>query len=89
MPNFSSFNNILGNTLAILGAATGLCGAIANATKHYHIGFGIWLFTNALLAAWALGASRSWWKCGLSTEALAVLYGAYEITSAVGFMETV
>jgi hypothetical protein len=45
----------------------------------------IWLLSNPLLLAWAIGAQKKWWGNGLGIGAIVGMYGVYTVVGFVSF----
>ncbi len=45
----------------------------------------IWLLSNPLLLAWAIGAQKKWWGNGLGIGAIVMMYLIYTITGILSF----
>jgi hypothetical protein len=80
--------NRIGATLAILAAVVSATGAfVNNVWLDPILAREIWLLSNPILFAWALGLRQEWWSDGLGPTAIALLYGFYTITGVLSFVD--
>jgi hypothetical protein len=78
---------IIGSVLAVSGAALTVIGTIVNSFWLDHItAMGIWMFSNPIMLAWAIGYDRKYWDGGLTGKALISLYLLLTIFNAYGLL---
>ena len=78
--------NNFGAALAIGGSITALIGSLAvNLLHDQLLAREIWLLSNPLLLAWAVGAQKKWWGNGLGIGAIVTMYAIYTITGILSF----
>jgi hypothetical protein len=76
---------LIGSVLAVSGAALTIIGTLVNSIWLDHIAaMGIWLFSNPIMLAWAIGYDREYWDGGLTGKALITLYLVLTILNAYG-----
>ena len=78
--------NSIGAALGIAGSAVALIGSLAvNLLHDQLLAREIWLLSNPLLLAWAVGAQKKWWGNGLGIGAIVTMYAIYTITGILSF----
>jgi hypothetical protein len=75
----------IGSVLAVSGAFLTIVGTIANSFWLDHVAaMGIWMFSNPIMLAWAIGYDRKYWDGGLTGKALISLYLLLTVFNAYG-----
>lgn len=75
----------LGLPVAILGTVISLYGIYLNNQKHDHTGaMLVWFWSNPILTIYFIGQTLSWWNGGLSSAAMAFLYGVFTVSNWKG-----
>ena len=78
--------NNIGAALGIAGSVVALIGSLAvNLLHDQLLAREIWLLSNPLLLAWAIGAQKKWWGNGLGIGAIVTMYAIYTITGILSF----
>ena len=78
--------NNIGAALGIAGSIVALIGSLAvNLLHDQLLAREIWLLSNPLLLAWAIGAQKRWWGDGLGIGAIVMMYLIYTITGILSF----
>ena len=78
--------NDIGAALGIAGSVVALIGSLAvNLLHDQLLAREIWLLSNPLLLAWAVGAQKKWWGNGLGIGAIVTMYAIYTITGILSF----
>ena len=78
--------NNVGAALGIAGSVVALIGSLAvNLLHDQLLAREIWLLSNPLLLAWAVGAQKKWWGNGLGIGAIVTMYAIYTITGILSF----
>ena len=78
--------NNIGAALGIAGSVVALIGSLAvNLLHDQFLAREIWLLSNPLLLAWAIGAQKKWWGNGLGIGAIVGMYGVYTVVGFVSF----
>jgi hypothetical protein len=76
----------VGAALGIAGSVVALIGSLAvNLLHDQLLAREIWLLSNPLLLAWAIGAQKRWWGNGLGIGAIVMMYAIYTITGILSF----
>jgi len=78
--------NNIGAALGIAGSVVALIGSLAvNLLHDQFLAREIWLLSNPLLLAWAIGAQKKWWGNGLGIGAIVGMYLVYTVTGILSF----
>ena len=78
--------NNVGAALGIAGSVVALIGSLAvNLLHDQLLAREIWLLSNPLLLAWAIGAQKKWWGNGLGIGAIVMMYGVYTLMGILSF----
>ena len=78
--------NDIGAALGIAGSVVALIGSLAvNLLHDQLLAREIWLLSNPLLLAWAIGAQKKWWGNGLGIGAIVTMYAVYTVTGIFSF----
>ena len=78
--------NNIGAALGIAGSVVALIGSLAvNLLHDQLLAREIWLLSNPLLLAWAIGAQKKWWGNGLGIGAIVGMYLVYTVTGILSF----
>ena len=76
---------LIGTLLAVAGSAVSIAGACINNLWHRHrLAMQLWMLSNLLLLAWAVGYDFGWWDGGLSGKALVAMYAVFSVTNLYG-----
>ena len=79
--------NDVGAALGIAGSVVALIGSLAvNLLHDQLLAREIWLLSNPLLLAWAIGLQRGYWKNGMGVGAVTVMYISYTVVGFLSFM---
>ena len=79
--------NDIGAALGIAGSVVALIGSLAvNLLHDQLLAREIWLLSNPLLLAWAVGAQKKWWGNGLGIGAIVMMYAIYTVTGILSFV---
>lgn len=79
--------NDIGAALGIAGSVVALIGSLAvNLLHDQLLAREIWLLSNPLLLAWAIGAQKKWWGNGLGIGAIVGMYGVYTFSGILSFV---
>ena len=79
--------NNLGAALGIAGSVVALIGSLAvNLLHDQLLAREIWLLSNPLLLAWAIGAQKKWWGNGLGIGAIVMMYAIYTFSGILSFV---
>ena len=79
--------NAIGAALGIAGSVVALIGSLAvNLLHDQLLAREIWLLSNPLLLAWAIGLRRGYWKNGLGVGAVTIMYISYTVVGFLSFM---
>ena len=78
--------NDIGAALGIAGSVVALIGSLAvNLLHDQLLAREIWLLSNPLLLAWAIGAQKKWWGNGLGIGAIVGMYAVYTFMGVLSF----
>ena len=78
--------NNVGAALGVAGSVVALIGSLAvNLLHDQLLAREIWLLSNPLLLAWAIGAQKKWWGNGLGIGAIVMMYLVYTVTGILSF----
>ena len=78
--------NDIGAALGIAGSVVALIGSLAvNLLHNQLLAREIWLLSNPLLLAWAIGAQKKWWGNGLGIGAIVMMYAIYTFSGILSF----
>ena len=78
--------NNIGAALGIAGSVVALIGSLAvNLLHDQLLAREIWLLSNPLLLAWAIGAQKRWWGNGLGIGAIVGMYAVYTVSGVLSF----
>ena len=78
--------NNIGAALGIAGSVVALIGSLAvNLLHDQLLAREIWLLSNPLLLAWAIGAQKKWWGNGLGIGAIVMMYAIYTFSGILSF----
>ena len=78
--------NNVGAALGVAGSVVALIGSLAvNLLHDQLLAREIWLLSNPLLLAWAIGAQKKWWGNGLGIGAIVMMYLVYAVTGILSF----
>lgn len=76
---------LIGMSLAILGSIISTYGALRNNLLHdYRGAMQLWMVSNVLLLAWAVGLTVGLWDGGVSGAALVVMYLIFAVSNFWG-----
>ena len=79
--------NDIGAALGIAGSVVALIGSlVVNLLHDQLLAREIWLLSNPLLLAWAIGAQKKWWGNGLGIGAIVGMYLVYTVTGILSFV---
>ena len=79
--------NNVGAAFGVAGSVVALIGSLAvNLLHDQLLAREIWLLSNPLLLAWAIGAQKKWWGNGLGIGAIVGMYGVYTVTGIFSFV---
>ncbi len=79
--------NDIGAALGIAGSVVALIGSLAvNLLHDQLLAREIWLLSNPLLLAWAVGLQCGYWKNKIGIEAVTAMYLTYAITGVLSFI---
>ena len=79
---------VIGETLAVLGSIISVIGTLYNNIRHdHHRAMELWFFSNLFLMLWAGGYVLGYWDGGVSMAALFVMYCIYFVTNVYGLMK--
>jgi len=75
----------LGLPIALAGTCISLYGVYLNNQKHDHHGaMMVWFWSNPILTVYFVGQAVGFWNGGLSSAAMAVLYGVFTVSNLKG-----
>jgi hypothetical protein len=78
-------NKSIGSILAISGAFLTIVGTVVNSFWMDHLAaMAIWMFSNPIMLAWAIGYERGYWDGGLTGKALIGLYAGLTVLNGIG-----